>query len=118
MRLLQLAQELDWQVLEVRRARIEWQNVGESLEMRQQAVLATADKIQRELLTTVRFDPLRLVGVGGPIAATIDNLGDLLLALDEVRQNAIADAGTLPASVRSFKGLLQGFCDDGAPAAA
>jgi len=123
MRLLQLAQELQWQTLQVQRAggaeaiglRIE---AGEPLEARRDAVLATTDKIQRELLSTVRFDPLRLVGVGGPIDATLDTLGDLLVALDEIRRSTVTDAGTLPASVRSFQGMLQSYCDDGAPAAA
>ena len=121
-RLLQLAQELDWQVLQVRRARAEGAGLapqlGWSLEERQQAVLTTTDKIQRELLATVRFDPSRLVGVGGPIAATLDGLTDLLVALDDVRQTAVTSPGTLPASVRSFQGLLHGFVNDGAPCAA
>jgi hypothetical protein len=119
--LLQLAQELDWQALELRRSDLEMEaGAGgqEAMQERQRRVIATTDKIQRELLASVRFDPLRLVGVGSPIASTLDSVGDLLMAIDAVRQNAITRASDLPSSVRSLQGLLQGFCNDGAPVAA
>ena len=119
--LLQLAQELDWQALELRRSELERAARGggpDAIQESQRRVIATADKIQRELLASVRFDPLRLVGVGGPIAATFDSVGDLLVAIDAVRQNALTRANDLPSSVRSLQGLLQGFCSDGAPLAA
>jgi hypothetical protein len=118
--LLQLGQELDWQALELRRSEAEMEGVGdrESIQERQRRVIATADKIQRELLASVRFDPLRLVGVGGPIGATLDSVSDLLVAIDAVRQNALTAASDLPSSVKSLQGLLQGFCNDGAPVAA
>jgi hypothetical protein len=120
LRLLQLAQELDWQAMNLNRSR-ERQDAdaaGEALETRQRNVLALADKIQRELLASVRFDPLRLVGVGGPISDTLDSLAELLLALDKVRQEASGGVNNLPSTVRSFQGLLKGFCNDGAPMAA
>ena len=135
-RLLQLGRELDWQVLQLRRASSEAPDeiaptapddvldpamddpVAETLVERRQAVIATADKIQRELLSTVRFDPLRLVGVGGPIAATLDALADLVVAIDEIRRAATSNIGGLPTTVRSFQGLLRGYCEEGTPAAA
>lgn len=120
LRLLQLAQELDWQVMDLSHAG-ERSAAGlseEAVETRQRHVLATTDKIQRELLATVRFDPLRLVGVGGPISDTLDSLAELLVALDKVRQETTGSAGSLPSTVRSFQGLLKGFCNDGAPMAA
>jgi hypothetical protein len=119
--LLQLGQELDWQAIELRRSDLELEAHGgdqETIQEKQRRVIATADKIQRELLTSVRFDPLRLVGVGGPIGTTLDSVSDLLVAIDTVRQNALARANELPSSVRSLQGLLQGFCNDGAPVAA
>src|SRR6516165_1171096 len=64
--LLMLGQELNWQVLELRRAKADAAEAHasdhEALERR---VIATADKIQRELLAMVRFDPERLFGIGG-----------------------------------------------------
>ena len=120
-RLLQLAQELDWQVLELRRFRyqeLETDGLEELTAEQQNMVIATADKIQRELLGTVRFDPLRLVGVGGPISATLDSMGDLLLAIDEIRRDAATDVHSLPSAVRSLQGLLKGFCEEGTPVAA
>jgi hypothetical protein len=134
-RLLQLGQELDWQVLQLRRAGSEASGkaedefglpaddpsseaLSEAIVERQRAVIATADKIQRELLATVRFDPLRLVGVGGPIAATLDSVGDLIVAIDEIRRDATTNIGGLPSTVRSFQGLLRGYCEEGRPVAA
>lgn len=121
LRLLQLAQELDWQAMDLRRTGeglIDGPGADQAVEMRQRSVLATADKIQRELLSTVRFDPLRLVGVGGPIDETLDSLAELLVALDKIRQDAAGGTSTLPSTVRSFQGLLKGFCNDGVPVAA
>ena len=119
--LLQLGQELDWQALELRRSDFEMEGPAgdqEAIRDSQRRVIATADKIQRELLASVRFDPLRLVGVGGPIGATLDSVSELLVAIDAVRQHALTRANELPSSVRSLQGLLQGFCNDGAPVAA
>ena len=118
--LLQLGQELNWQALELRRSDSDLEaHVGhEAIHDSQRRVLATADKIQRELLSSVRFDPLRLVGVGGPIGATLDSVSELLVAIDAVRHNALTRANELPSSVKSLQGLLQGFCNDGAPVAA
>src|SRR5215472_5138804 len=132
-RLLQLGQELDWQVLQLRRAGSEApaeapvegtfgptidDPLAETLLERQQAVIATADKIQRELLSTVRFDPLRLVGVGGPIADILDSVADLIVAIDEIRRDATSNISGLPSTVRSFRGLLRGYCEEGQPVAA
>jgi hypothetical protein len=119
--LLQLGQELDWQALELRRSDLELGIRGgdqDAIQEKQRRVIATADKIQRELLGSVRFDPLRLVGVGGPISATLDSVSELLVAIDAVRHNALTRANELPSSVKSLQGLLQGFCNDGAPVAA
>jgi len=133
MRLLQLGQELEWQVLELRRPTPQapaetavedafGPSIGdpssESIGERQRVVIATVDKIQRELLSTVRFDPLRLVGVGGPIAATLDTVADLIVAIDEIRREATSNVGSLPSTVRSFQGLLRGYCEEGRPVAA
>jgi hypothetical protein len=120
LRLLQLAQELDWQVMDLNHTgeRLDSGARDEAVETRQKTVLVTADKIQRELLASVRFDPLRLVGVGGPISDTLDSLAELLLALDKIRQETNGGVGSLPSTVRSFQGLLKGFCNDGTPMAA
>jgi hypothetical protein len=136
-RLLQLGQELEWQVLELRRAGSgeplptareqrfgpvagdpSAGSVSEALLEQQRTVIATADKIQRELLSTVRFDPLRLVGVGGPIAETLNSVADMIVALDEIRCDATRNVGGLPSTVRSFQGLLRGYCEEGHPVAA
>jgi len=119
--LLKLAQDLEWQVLELRRLRGDGmgdERRAKAAVERHHVLLATVDKIQRELLDTVRFDPLRLVGVGGPISATLDAVGDLLVALDEIRQHATTDVNSLPSAVRSLHGLLKDFCQEGIPQAA
>jgi hypothetical protein len=135
--LLQLGQELEWQVLQLRRAGSEEHppiaaestfgpaiddssagTASETMLERQRAVIATADKIQRALLSTVRFDPLRLVGVGGPIADILDSVADLIVAIDEIRRDATSNIPALPSTVRSFQGLLRGYCEEGRPVAA
>jgi hypothetical protein len=132
-RLLKLGQQLEWQVLQLRGAGPEApagaapqdglgsamdDPVAETLLERQRAVIATADKIQRELLSTVRFDPLRLVGVGGPLVGTLDTVADLIVAIDEIRCDATNNIAGLPSTVRSFQGLLRGYCEEGRPVAA
>ncbi len=136
-RLLQLGQELEWQVLQLRRAGSEARvqtgaeegitpaiddpsagTISDTVLERQRTVIATANKIEREILWTVRFDPLRLVGVGGPIAETLNSVADLIVALDEIRCDATRNVGGLPHTVRSFQGLLRGYCEEGTPAAA
>jgi hypothetical protein len=132
-RLLELGQQLEWQVLQLRGAGLGTHAEAaledsfgpaiddpatEALLERQRAVIATADKIQRELLSTVRFDPLRLVGVGGPIAETLESVADLIVAIDEIRRDATSNIGGLPSTVRSFQGLLRGYCEEGRPVAA
>jgi len=119
--LLKLAQDLEWQVLELRRLRgdgKEDEKLAKTAVEGQRALMATVDKIQRELLETVRFDPLRLIGVGGPISATLDAVGDLVVALDEIRQDATRDVNSLPSAVRSLRGLLKDFCQEGMAEAA
>jgi hypothetical protein len=117
--LLKLAQELDWQVLELRRIKADpAEAIGSDDEELQRRVIATADKIQRELLAMVRFDPVRLFGVGGPIGPTIDALGDLLVAIDRIREDTLKSSGTLPSALVSFRGLLKDFCDEASPVAA
>ena len=132
-RLLELGQQLEWQVLQLRRSGSEAPSEAapddgfgpainnpatEALHERQRAVIATADKIQRELLSTVRFDPLRLVGVGGPIADILDSVADLIVAIDEIRRDATSNIAGLPSTVRSLQGLLRGYCEEGTPVAA
>ena len=117
--LLKLAQELDWQVLELRQSKV---NVAEAPSSEEEGlerrVIVTADKIQRELLAMVRFDPVRLFGIGGPIGPTIDALGDLLVAIDQIRHDTVTGSGSLPSTVGSFRGLLKEFCEETGPVAA
>ena len=128
-RILQLGQELQWQVMKLQRAGLAPPAEFDALfppepdsaasdDERRQAVIMTADKIQRELLGTVRFDPLRLVGVGGPIDELLDSVVNLLVAIDGIRQDAASNPNGLPSAVRSFQGMLERYCDDGAPVAA
>lgn len=117
--LLKLAQELDWQVLALRQTKTDAvEAAGSDEENLQRRVISTADKIQRELLAMVRFDPVRLFGVGGPIGPTIDALGDLLVAIDQIRHDTVTGSASLSSTLASFRGLLKEFCDEASSVAA
>ena len=122
--LLQLAQDLEWLSRSLVRAPGHVQPASqdhlaeELLPENQRSIIATADKIARELLSTIRFDPTRLVGVGCPIEDTIDSMAELIAALEEIKQDAVAAPGELPARIRAFNQMVEEYLDGSLPTAA
>jgi hypothetical protein len=86
-RLLQLAQDLEWLGCELeyvghKHALEGFPESGQTWDQfreKQRGVLATADKVERELKNFVRFNPTRLVGVEYPIAQSLDSITGLLV---------------------------------------
>jgi hypothetical protein len=76
---------------------------------KQRGVLATADKIERELKNFVRFNPTRLVGVEYPITETLDSITELLGTTESIKQTAAFAVHELPPLVRSFAKMLEGY---------
>jgi hypothetical protein len=81
----------------------------ESFLERQRAVLATADKLERELKGAVRFNLTPLVGIDYPIEWTFDSITSLLATLEMVKQSAVQAAHELPSKVRQFRRMINDY---------
>ncbi|HEV2495331.1 MAG TPA: hypothetical protein VG204_19920 [Terriglobia bacterium] len=118
-RLLQLAQQLEWLGCE---ASFYAQKRGEmSAELfleKQRELLATADKIERELKGTVRFNLSSLVGVEYPLEWTLDSITDMLAGVEDIRQCALGAVDELPPKVRQFTHLVEAYVSAAVPIAA
>jgi hypothetical protein len=117
--LLQLAQDLEWLGCELEfighkhalegfpEAGPTWDRFRE----KQRGVLATADKVERELKNFVRFNPTRLVGVEYPIAQSLDSITDLLGNAETIKQAAALSVSELPPLVRKFTRMVEDYLD-------
>jgi hypothetical protein len=116
-RLYKLAQDLEWLGCELeylghKHALEGFPESGptwDSFRAKQRGVLATADKIERELKNFVRFNPTRLVGVDYPIAQSLDSITDLLANVETIRQAASLAVNQLPPLVRRFTKMVDGY---------
>ncbi len=115
--LLQLAHDLEWLGCELeyyghKHALEGFPEAGptwDAFREKQRGVVATADKIQRELKNSVRFNPASLVGVEYPIAETLDTLTVVLGAVEEIKQAAIFAVHELPPRVRNFTKMVETY---------
>jgi hypothetical protein len=115
--LLKLAQDLEWLGCELeylghKHAMEGFPGSGPAWDLfceKQRGVLATADKIERELKNFVRFNPTRLVGVEYPITETLDSISELLGTTESVKQVAAFAVHELPPLVRSFTEMVGGY---------
>jgi hypothetical protein len=116
-KLLQLAYELEWLGVELeyvgqQHAHQGFPNSGEAwttfLE-KQRGVLTTADKILRELKAAVSFNPTLLVGVEFPLEETLDNLTELIAAVEDIKETAVGAVHNLPTKVRGFTRMVHNY---------
>jgi hypothetical protein len=115
--LLKLAQDLEWLGCELeyvghKHALEGFPQSGPAWDLffeKQRGVLATADKVERELKSAVRFDPSRLVGVEYPITEALESITDLLRAVETIKQAAAFAVPQLPPLVRSFTKMVEGY---------
>lgn len=120
--LLHLAQDLEWLGCELeyvghKHALEGFPKSGpawESFCEKQRGILATADKIERELKNAVRFDPGRLVGVEYSIGERLDCITDLLRDVETIKRAASFAVPELPSLVRSFTKSVESYLEDGA----
>jgi hypothetical protein len=115
--MLQLAQELEWLGCELEylghkhalegfpEAGATWDTFRE----KQRGVLVTADKVERELKTAVRFNPQRLVGVEFPLDATLNSVAALLQAVEDIKVCAVYAVQQLPRRVRAFTKTVEAY---------
>jgi hypothetical protein len=76
---------------------------------KQRGLLATTEKVERELKNLVRFNPTRLVGVEYPITETLDSITDFLGTVETIKQAATSALQELPPLVRSFTKMVEGY---------
>ena len=118
-RILQLAYELEWLGCELeyygqKHALQGFPNRGATYAVfleKQRGVLSTAEKIQRELKDAIRFNPKSLVGVEFPLEETIDNVGELMAAVEDIKLTAVKAVQNLPNKVRSFTRMVNGYLE-------
>jgi hypothetical protein len=118
-RILQLAYELEWLGCELeyygqKHALQGFPNQGQVYAVfldKQRGVLSTAEKIQRELKDAIRFNPQSLVGVEFPLQETIDNVGELMAAVEDIKLTAVNAVQHLPNKVRAFTRMVNGYLE-------
>ena len=123
-KLLQLAQDLEWLGCELeyvgqKHALEGFPESGQTWDQfreKQRGVLATADKVERELKNFVRFNPTRLVGVEYPLSQALDSITDLLGRAEAIKAAAAYSVHELPLLVRSFTKMVEGYLQAGGDA--
>ena len=73
--------------------------------------MVTADKIERELKSAVRFNPTSLVGVEFPLEETLDSVTTLLTAVEQIKQTAVMAVHNLPTKVRAFTRMVNTYLE-------
>ncbi len=117
--ILQLAYELEWLGCELeyygqKHALQGFPNQGEAWAVfleKQRGVLSTAEKIQRELKDAIRFNPQSLVGVDFPLKETLENLSELIAAVEDIKLTAVQGVQNLPTKVRAFTRMVNGYLE-------
>ena len=115
--MLQLAQDLEWLGCELEHYGYEhamhgFPEAGPSWDTfceKQRGVLVTADKIERELKSTVRYNPSQLVGVEYPLDETLDSIAALLGAVEEIKHCSVFAVQVIPSHVRAFTKMIEGY---------
>jgi hypothetical protein len=115
--LLQLARDLEWLGCELEyyghlHAEAGFPEFGpawEAFREKQRGVLVTTDKIERELKTTIRYNPTPLVGIEYPLEETFESIAALLGAVEEIKQCAVFVVPALPSKVRTFTKMIEQY---------
>jgi hypothetical protein len=115
--MLRLAQDLEWVGCELeyyghKHAMEGFPNAGPTWNAflaKRRGVMATAAKIERELKSSVRFNPTRLVGIEYPMDSTLDSIAELLAALENIKHSAEYAVQELPGKVRNFTRMVDSY---------
>jgi len=78
---------------------------------KQRGVLITANKIERELKSAVRFNPATLVGVEVSLDAVFDVVTRLLAMVEDIKHTALFAVHDLPHKVREFSKMVEAHSD-------
>ncbi len=112
--LLKLARDLEWLGCELeyqgmKHAHEGFPQVGHAWEefvRMREGVLATIEKLERELKGSIKYNPARLVGVAYPLNEALDSLAVLIEAVEDIRASTTNAVHELPAKVRAFTQLV------------
>lgn len=118
-RLLQFAQELESLSFDASfyaQKRDAW--AADALLEKQRELLATVDKVERELKGAVRFNLTALVGIAFPLESTLDSIAELLAGVEEIRESAVSGAEDLSPKVHQFTRLVEDYVSASVPLAA
>lgn len=115
--LIQLARELEWLGCELEFCGHEHAMEGfpqrgpkwNTFLERQQGVLRTADKVERELKNAVRFNPRAFVEVDFSVDAALNSVTNLLAAVEDIKQAAVFAVHELPVKVRNFTEMVETY---------
>jgi hypothetical protein len=108
-RLLQLAQELER--LGTEECFYYLQATGPAIRQflnKQQELLITAEKMQRELAGEIRYNPARLMGIDYPITEELEAISGMMAGVEEIKQSAVDSVDELPARTEMLSKVLQG----------
>lgn len=75
---------------------------------KQQELLTTADKLQRELAGEIRYNPSRLMGIEYPIDDDLEAISDLMAGVEEIKRSAVDSIDELPARTELLSRTLRG----------
>ncbi|MGA2630918.1 MAG: hypothetical protein ABSG54_11985 [Terriglobia bacterium] len=115
--LLRLAQDLEWLGCELEYQGMKHAQEGfpgagpawEAFVRMREGVIATIDKIERELKASMTYNPKAFVGVDFPLDAAMDAIGVQLAALQEIRSCADYSVHELPGKVRGFTRMVESY---------
>jgi hypothetical protein len=113
--ILKLARDLEWLGCELEYQGMKHAHEGfpeagttwEEFVRQRQGVLTTIEKLERELKSSVKYNPSSLVGVTYPIGEALDAIGIQIEALEDIRSSAVGAVHELPTKVRGFTQLVQ-----------
>ncbi|MBI4166645.1 MAG: hypothetical protein HY508_13015 [Acidobacteria bacterium] len=113
--ILKLARDLEWLGCELEYQGMKHAHEGfpeagptwEAFVRQRQGVLATIEKLERELKSSVKYNPTSLVGVTYPIGEALDAIAIQIEALEDIRSSAVGAVNELPVKVRGFTQLVQ-----------
>jgi hypothetical protein len=82
---------------------------------KQRGVMLTADKIERELKDSIRFNPSRLVGTTFAIDQALDAITQLLSEVETIKHAAVFAVHEMPGRVRGFSRAIEDALIDSVP---
>ena len=104
----QLAQDLEWLSREAPYfASSAPGPLGDSMVDKPHEILRTAEKLERQLKSAVRYNPNSLVGVDYPLESILDSIAELLKAIAEIKASALAADRDLPAKAKQFSRMIE-----------